>query len=524
MVSMAICRKASDVLGQQGIRMLIPPDSRASGDGTKTAANAASKNSKARVLIVEDNPIISDFLQHILSDKGHEAAVAPTLAQAAAWLHSRPYDIVLLDLGMPDGSGLGLLKRSHQFTGSPTFIVLTGSGSPEDAEEAIRAGASDYLVKPPNAETILHLVLRHIQCRSKRAAQAGCHGFLCPDIIGDSRPMHSVIEVLSKAARCRSSLLITGETGTGKEVCARCTHGNSDRGDMPLVVVDCTNIPHNLAESLLFGHLKGSFTGATEDRDGFFKEADKSTIFLDEVGDLSLPLQKTLLRVLQERTFRPVGSRVELSSDFRVIAATNKNLRQMMEQKRFRRDLYFRLRAIHVHLPPLMQRAEDIPKLVAHFMPRVCREAGVAPMRVSKDALALLLAYSWPGNIRELLNVLVASVANSFGESMVHPHNLPVEIRVFIARSMAQSMKPAPHASESAWKEKLDVSESGDHTGKEYPTYKEWKTFFKKKYECQYLQQLLTKCDNDINKASKISKLSRARVYQLIKEHGIIKT
>jgi two-component system NtrC family response regulator len=479
----------------------------------------------AKVLVVEDDQLFIEYLTDVLREEGHDVSTATTVSKAGEEVQGKDYDLVMLDLFMPDGNGIELFQDMSSGGNAPAVVVLTGHGDPESAESAIRSGASDYLLKPPHANLVKTVVRRALQSRQERKEHMDLGQFERGEFVGESPRMLLCLEVLAKASRCNSNLLITGETGTGKELCARMVHANSERRDKPFVVVDCTNIPSTLAESLLFGHVKGSFTGANEDRDGLFTEAHGGTVFLDEVGDLPPSLQKSLLRVLQERRYRPVGSRHEVTSDFRIIAATNRDLGRMVEKKKFRKDLFYRLQTMHVNLPSLRERQDDIPLLVNYFLPAICKDIGVKTKRPSKDFIEALKSYPWPGNVRELLNALSTAVSNSLHEKVLYPHSLPVDIRVkIVQKGLAKngSSEPPPSQTAAAEARKQGLIDLESYMPSEhFPQYKEFKERVKPFVDKTYLKRLIDLSDNNIETACSLSGLSRARLYQLFKKNKV---
>ncbi|MDY7002039.1 MAG: sigma 54-interacting transcriptional regulator, partial [Thermodesulfobacteriota bacterium] len=303
----------------------------------------------------------------------------------------------------------------------------------------------------------------------------------------------------------------------GKELFAKAIHDNGPNAENRFVVVDCTNIPPMLAESLLFGHVRGSFTGAFESKVGLIKQAHEGTLFLDEIGDLPLSVQKSLLRVLQGRKFRPLGSKHEQTSNFRLIAATNGEMKVMVQAGRFRKDLYHRLSALNISLPPLKERMEDLGQLVDYYIAKICGERGVPAKQVSDEFSRALAAYDWPGNIRELINILSSSTANAVEDSTLYPQHLPVSFRVHLARMNFKPGQPQPSEAvpQSDIKEDLLKQES-------FPTFKETRETTIRKMELCYLDELVNLCKGDMSKACKLSGLSRARLYELFRRHNVV--
>ena len=357
----------------------------------------------ANILIIDDDQDFSRSFQRIIERMGHPCRVAHTIRDAFAQLQGMHCDLIFLDVNLPDGNGLAHIKQFQAFPSLPEVVILTGDGDSDGAALAIANGAWDYVGKPISLNNITLILQRTMAFRASKDQGRRPRKLKRSAIIGESPAIMSCLEVMGRAAGSKANVIITGETGTGKELFARGIHENSETPGK-LVVIDCTNLSTHLAESTLFGHTKGSFTSAHESRDGLFKLADNGTVFLDEIGELSLDLQKSLLRVLQERKFRPIGSEKEVSSNFRVIAATNRDLRAMVEQGLFRNDLFYRLNGHHIEIPPLRARKEDILLLAEYYAEKICREGGIAPKTLTPELLNALHAYHWPGNMREFVN------------------------------------------------------------------------------------------------------------------------
>ncbi|MCE5336406.1 MAG: sigma-54 dependent transcriptional regulator, partial [Desulfobacteraceae bacterium] len=305
----------------------------------------------AKILIIDDDRMFCDVIARIIGHLGHEAICSLTLGKGRKEACERPYDVVLLDVQLPDGNGLEAIEEIKGSCGDPEVIIVTGMGNPEGADMAIRWGAWDYIEKPASLNEIIKPLVRTLAYRSSRTSAKEGPAFNRDRIIGDSPAMQRCLDWSANAAKSDVNVLLTGETGTGKEVFARMIHENSARASRPFVVVECSALPESLVESILFGHEKGSFTGADRRQAGLIELADGGTLFLDEVGELPHPLQKAFLRVLQERSFRPVGAMRERASNFRLIAATNRDLEEMVKEGKFRSDLLFRLRSMAIELP-----------------------------------------------------------------------------------------------------------------------------------------------------------------------------
>jgi DNA-binding NtrC family response regulator len=388
-----------------------------------------SSDRKERILIVDDAPDTLEVLQRNLASRGYRVFTAPGVSEGIQVLEQTAVDLVVTDLKMPKASGLDLVRHVRENLKDTEVIIITGYASIEGAVQAVKSGAEEYLSKPFTEDELLSAVQRVLEkLHLRRAGQktlpnlpAGRHGFL-----GESEAMAKVWQAVAKAASTAATVLISGESGTGKELVARAIHYNSPRSAAPFVAVNCGGIPEGLLESELFGHVKGSFTGATESRAGFFQTADGGTIFLDEVSDTTLAMQAKLLRVLQEKEVYMVGARRPQKVDVRVLAATNKDLFALVKKGTFREDLYFRLNVITISLPPLRERGDDILLLARHFGARFAKEAGKPAPQFSENALRVLKRYDWPGNVRELENVIQRLVVMTDGEVIEIPDLPPL--------------------------------------------------------------------------------------------------
>jgi DNA-binding NtrC family response regulator len=368
----------------------------------------------ATVLVVDDEELYRRALERILARAGHRVLTARDSGEAIGIVSSEPLELVLCDVKMPGINGIELVRQIHDIHPDLPCIVITGYGSPENSLEALRAGAFWYLQKPfdhAHLDVVRRLVEQAIEHGRLKAENRILQHQLrskykFESIVGKSAALLQALEIVEKVADTDSTVLITGESGTGKELIARAIHYNSRRADRMLVTVNCGAIPEELLESELFGHVKGAFTSAVQHREGRFSLADGGTIFLDEIGDMSPNLQVKLLRVLQDQTFEPVGSSKTVKVDVRVIAATNQDLSSLIEEKRFRKDLFYRLNVIPIEVPPLRERPEDIPLLVHHFLDVANQDRGTRIEAVSDEAMQVLVDYAWPGNVRELENLI----------------------------------------------------------------------------------------------------------------------
>ncbi len=363
---------------------------------------------KRRVLVIDDEKAIRETLSQILSDEGYLVTAVAAGEEGLRRFLEESYDLVFLDVWLKDRDGLSILEAADGRLREVPVVMISGHANVETAVKAVRLGAYDFLEKPLSLERVILTAQKAIERRDLLAQVASFRGRSEPEeaLLGDSSPMCRLKEEIARVAPTDARVLITGENGTGKELVAWAIHRLSPRADTPLVEVNCAAIPEELIESELFGHVKGSFTGASEDRRGKFEEADGATLFLDEVGDMSAKTQAKVLRTLQEGRFTRVGGSKSISSDARVLSATNKNLTEEIRRGAFREDLYFRLAVVPIEVPPLRERMEDIPLLARHFLHQASARFGRKPKRLSAAAIEALRAYRWPGNVRELKNLI----------------------------------------------------------------------------------------------------------------------
>ena len=372
------------------------------------------------ILIIEDDDALRTMLSRLFSQKGYEIAQVGAFKDGLNLLETRIFDLILTDLRLDHGTGLDILqvcKKTHPET---EVIIITAFASIQTAVEAIQQGAADYITKPFKNEELLFKVKRaldHIGLRNevKFLRQEVANRFGFDNIIGNSKAIDDLKKIIARIANTDITVLISGESGTGKELISKVIHHHSHRRERPFIPINCSAIPENLLESELFGHVKGAFTSASTNKRGLFEEADKGTIFLDEIGDLPYSIQAKLLRVLQEKEIRPVGGNTSKTIDVRVIAATNADLAQKVRNGEFREDLFYRLNVMPIQIPPLRERPEDIPILTEYCIRKIAKEYGQKNVTLSADSLELLLKHDWPGNVRELENTLKRAIALSGG-------------------------------------------------------------------------------------------------------------
>jgi two-component system nitrogen regulation response regulator NtrX len=420
-------------------------------------------NSKPHLLVVDDEAGIRESLSLILRDEGYDVEAVGSAEEALERAASGQLEVVLLDVWLPGIDGLEALSRLQAMPRPPAVIMISGHGTIETAVRATKLGAFDFIEKPLSLEKIIVLVRNAIQQRRLQEENQLLRTELGHryQVIGESVPMKALRQQIAVTAPTNGRVLIYGESGTGKELVAHALHAASLRTQGPFVEVNCAAIPEELIESELFGHIKGSFTGASEDKVGKFQKADGGTLFLDEVGDMSLRTQSKVLRVLEEQRFEPVGSSQTIHVDARVIAATNKNLEQEISRGAFRQDLFYRLNVIPFFVPPLRDRREDIPTLTRYFLHEFCSEYGKKTREVSDAAMEILIRYPWPGNVRELRN-LVERLVIVCPQARIESHHLPPELFRGVAQSPQQPYSTL-HEARSAYEREFILRKLQEH-------------------------------------------------------------
>jgi len=460
----------------------------------------------ANVLIIDDDPKICLFFSRLLKQMGHDFETAQTVKKGRALFNSQLFDLVLLDLELSDGNGLELLPEFIDSHSDPEVIIITGTGDVRGAELAFKYGAWDYVQKPFLLDEVTLPITRALQYRKEKQVTISLFPLIRPNIVGESNAIHKCLEDVARASAIDAGVLITGETGTGKELFARAIHENSKRASKPFIAVDCGALPETLVENTLFGHEKGSFTGAQKKQDGLITQADGGTLMLDEVGDLPLSIQKTFLRTLQERCVRPVGGRSEKPVDFRLVAATNLDLDQMVKEKLFREDLLYRIRAMEIKLPPLRERERDIEEITIKKVYELAQRYGIETKAISPEFFQTLATHHWPGNVRELINVLEYALATAGPDPTLFSKHLPPEYR-----TAGLDFKPVMKI-----KSRQQPIESPG-VEDELPSLKDYRI----KTERDYLKILLNKVQGNRETASRISGISQSRLYSLLKKHNL---
>lgn len=460
----------------------------------------------ANILIIDDDQKICLFLSDLLDGSGHKAITANTIADGLKLTLSTNIDLVLLDLDLPDGKGLHVMPDLLRAPSNPEVIIITGTGDVNAAKLAFTYGAWDYVQKPFTMEEVFLPITRALEYRKEKKTTKAPLTLDREGIIGSSEATRSCLDDVARASIIDASILITGETGTGKELFALAIHRNCKRSSGNFIPVDCGAIPETLAEGIFFGHEKGAFTGADIKREGMIRQADGGTLFLDEIGDLPRNIQKSLLRVLQEKCIRPLGGAREITVDFRLVAATNRNLDKMVEEKRFRKDLLYRVRGIEIKLPPLRERGKDLQEIAISKIHEISQHYGIEAKGISNEFLELLSTHIWPGNVRELINVLEFALASIGEDPTLHPKHLPPEYRAVILNRNTEQFLEA-----------TGITDTITETDGEFPTLFECRG----RAEKDYLKMLIKKARGNREKARRLSGISQARLYGLMKKHKL---
>ena len=460
------------------------------------------------VLIIDDEENIRKYLGQSLSKEGFAVEAAKYGKEGIHLLLQKHVDVVLLDLNLPDINGLEVLKELKRMDIPSVVIIITAYGDIGSAVEAIKLGAYDYLTKPFEAgdiKIVINKALRVVGLENRiRLLEQQVDRYQYGELIASSKKMFELLEFVDQIANTSATIMIYGETGTGKELIAALIHKKSDRAKKPFVTIDCTSLPENLLETELFGHERGAFTGAVGLKKGLFEIAHEGTVFLDEIGELPLILQAKILRVLENKSFRRVGGGKYIETDVRIIAATNRDLKKLVEKERFRDDLFYRLNVLPMHLPPLRNRREDIFPLIEYFVHSYNKKIGRNIKNVSNDALKLMIEYDWPGNIRELKNVVEHMVITSKG-TVISVENLPNEIRL-------------------SGKARFDESKFLiEHNAKSLPDFRKAKKTLIEEFEKEYLTSLLTKNSWSISRCARETKMHRSSFQRLMRRHGLKK-
>ncbi len=454
----------------------------------------------AEILIIDDDPQVGETIGSLFERSGHHYTLEYTMDKGLARAMSSGYDLVFLDVNLPDGCGLDIINDLRGTISQPEVIIITGAGDANGAEIAINSNAWDYIEKGSSIKEFILSSTRALQYRQEKLASRKPVALELDHIVGKSAEMKKCYDLVAQAAFSLADVLITGETGTGKELIARAIHQNSSRAAKNFVVVDCAALPSSMIGSVLFGHEKGAFTGAEHRHKGLIAQAEGGTLFLDEVGELSLEMQKNFLRVLQEHRYRPLGSEVEYQSNFRLIAATNKNINHQVQTGEFRQDLLFRLKTLEIKLPPLRKRLEDIKSIAAFHQKQISVRYGGNDKSFSAEFLDALETYNWPGNVRELVNAIEFAYSKAGRNKTLLNQHLPLDIRVSGIRRKIIGKNPAANGENHIPAETETL-----------PSLKEYRTQMDK----LYLDKLMHIAMGEVKKAIEISGLSRSAFYAL---------
>lgn len=449
------------------------------------------------ILVIDDDLDTCNFLREIFEEQDWRVRTAQSAEAALAEVQHKPFDLIVSDINLNDSlNGIALLKHFRQFSPKSQVILISGFGTLETAIEAVKEGAFDFISKPFNVQEIIATSRRALENDEQESASdksMQTSAALVSGLVGHSRQMIELYMEIARVAAYRSTVLIYGESGTGKELVARAIHNNSPRAKLPFIAVNCGALTETLLEAELFGHTRGSFTGAVADKKGLFEEAEGGTLFLDEIGETSAALQVKLLRVLQEGEVRRVGSTKSIKVDVRVIAATNRNLEEEVKAGRFREDLYYRLSVITLRVPPLRERREDIPLLALHFLQRTCQETGKR-VTLSEAALRTLREYDWSGNVRELENTIEHAVLHTRG-ALIGAEDLPARIRTIRIEEQPQT------------------SFSETTIFADLPSLDEM--------ERRYLLYVLEAVNGNRTRAAEVMKIDRRTLYRMAERFGI---
>ena len=462
-----------------------------------------NEDTKPIVLVVDDERNTREGLRRAFGDK-YNMLLAENGEEGLDAVKKNSVDVVLVDLRMPKMDGLEFIRTVNARRNPPIIIMFTAYGTMQIADEAMKEGAYDYLTKPLNLDNLEMVIDRGLETRrlrheNRRFREELQDRYSLDQIVGNSNAMAAIFDTVRQVAAARTTVLLTGESGTGKELIAHAIHGLSPRESEPFVVVHCAALNPNLLESELFGHEKGAFTGATERHIGRFEKADKGTLFLDEIGELDMHTQIKLLRVLETRTFERVGGSSSMKSDARLITATNRNLKEMVDRGEFREDLYYRLNVLSVHIPPLRERTEDVPPLLNHFLRVFAVENGKKIDGFSPEALKVLTSYSWPGNVRELRNCVERMVVMARGSTLTLG-DVPADIRTAAAgHSPATSAPGANVESDATASASLDINSN----------------------ERNLIKRALDQCDGNRTRAAEQLGISRRTLHRKLKTYGL---
>lgn len=474
----------------------------------------------ARILAVDDEALMRTMVEVVCKRMGHDVLTASTLKEGLS-LGREGADVVLLDVWLPDGNGLEFQREFAQLPGAPDVVIVTGHGDGDAAEAALRSGAWEFLTKPLQIRDI-EQSLRHVLAfRQGRTPGPETLQVDSGHILGSGPGMSQALKHLAQAAQSEVNVLILGETGVGKELFARALFRNSSRAAQPFVTVDCASLPETLVESHLFGHSRGAFTGAERAREGLLLAAHKGTLFLDEVGDLPLVMQGAFLRALELRRFRPVGEVQEVGSNFRLVAATNRDMENMSRTGQFRGDLLYRLQGITIVVPPLRERRDEIPALARQAVTGFCLRNDLPEKALAEPVLDMLLEYPWPGNVRELIHALERACLAAGQGDLILPQHLPTQMRVTVARRRVGNGREQSPVQNAPIRHETPGQNTGLGGGvrekAELPNLRAWKA----QAEEEYVRRVMAVSAGDARRAASMAGISRGHWYELIKKYRV---
>ena len=456
----------------------------------------------ARILLIDDEQMMHVLFEDVAGDLGHDLEGAGSLTEGWEKARSGTHDVVFLDVLLPDGNGIEELNRYKGLPSEPEVIVITSHGDSSGAAEVLQQGGWEYLTKPLTVAKIEQSIRDVVAYRDNRSVSARSQR--PSGIVGSSQKLVQCLAKIGEAASMDVTAMIYGETGTGKELFARAVHDQSSRAGEPFVTLDCAALSPTLIGSQLFGHVRGAFTGADRSRDGVIAEAHTGTLFMDEIGELPLELQASFLRVLETGRFRPVGSQKERSSDFRLVAATNRDLEEMARLGLFRSDLLYRLRGVTITLPPLRERLDDLEELACYSLEEFCADVGGCEKTVSDECWGTLRDYPWPGNVRELRHALRRALAAAHDSPVIYSRHLPTQVRIGAAQQTLEGPSGRAGQTHSA-------------TTAALPSLKDYRD----KAERDYVSMLLDQTGRNMKRAAEAAGVSRGYLYELLKKHGM---
>lgn len=454
----------------------------------------------AKLLLIDDEQMMHVLFSDVADGMGHQLDAANTLSEGWSKAMSGDHEVIFLDVLLPDGNGIEELNRFKKLPSSPEVIVITSYGESSGAAKVLEQGGWGYLTKPLTVDKV-EQSMRDVVTYRQYKNTAPANSERPAGIVGTSPQLLQCLAKIDEAARMDVTAMIYGETGTGKELFARAVHDRSNRASQAFVTLDCASLSPTLIGSQLFGHVRGAFTGADRSRDGVIAQAHRGTLFMDEIGELPLEMQASFLRVLETGSFRPVGSQKERESDFRLVAATNKDLEEMARLGLFRSDLLYRLRGVTVTLPPLCERQEDLELLARHYIDEACRETNDCGKDISDEFWATLRAYPWPGNVRELKHALHRALAAAKDGPVIYSRHLPTQIRIKAAQQGLEDNISQPQISSLRGLPKLKV--------------------YRDKAEREYVEMLLDQTGRNMKQAAEMAGVSRGYLYELLKKHGV---